>query len=92
MNYNYRYGTSLNLEEVELEKRNFEILNIVRNNFLNNKMNGLIRGNSYNYLNSSSPYTTPYDERVKDFQENKKKWLSPRGFICYVNKNNGSHV
>ena len=92
LNYNYRYGTSLNLEEVELEKRNFEILNIVRNNFLNNKMNGLIRGNSYNYLNSSSPYTTPYDERVKDFQENKKKWLSPRGFICYVNKNNGSHV
>ena len=89
-NYNYRYGTSLNLEERDLDKRNIEILNIIRNNFLNNKMNGLVKiNNKSNYLNVSSPYTTPYEERIKDMQENKKKWLSPKGFISSVNKNSG---
>ena len=93
MKYNYRYGTSLNLDEKDSDKRNIEILNIVRNNFLNNKMNGLIKVNaSSNYINSSSPYSTPYEERIKDYHENKKKWLSPKGFISSVNKNNGWHV
>ena len=92
-NYNYRYGTSINLEETNLKKRNMEILNIVRNNFLNNKINGLIKiNNNFNYLNISSPYKTPYEERIKEEQENKKKWLSPRGFISCVNRNNGMHV
>ena len=93
-NYNYRYGTSLNLEERDLDKRNIEILNIVRNNYLNNKMKGLIRGsNSYNnYLSISSPYSTPYDERIKDNHENKKKWLNSRGFISTVNKYSGVHI
>ena len=92
-NYNYRYGTSLNLDEKDLEKRNIEIINIVRNNFLNNKMNGLVKGiNNSNYLNVSSPYTTPYDERIKDMHENKKKWLSPRGFISSVNKYSGVQI
>ena len=92
MNYNYRYGAYLNLDEKDLEKRNIEILNMVRNNFLNNKMNGLIKGSNYNYLNISSPYSTPYDERIKDMHENKKKWLSPRGFISSVNKYSGVHI
>ena len=93
MNFNYRYGTSLNLDEKNLKKRNIEILNIVRNNFLNNKMNGLMRGNnSYNYLSISSPYSTPYDERIKDMHENRKKWLSPKGFISSVNKYSGVHI
>ena len=92
MNYNYRYGAFLNLDEKDLEKRNIEVLNMVRNNFLNNKMNGLIKGSSYNYLNISSPYSTPYDERIKDMHENKKKWLSPRGFISSVNKYSGVHI
>ena len=92
-NYNYRYGTSINLEETDLKKRNIEILNIVRNNFLNNKINGLMKvNNSVNYLNISSPYKTPYEEKIKEEQENKKKWLSPRGFISCVNRNNGMHV
>ena len=90
---NYRYGSPINLDEKDLEKRNIEILNVIRNNFLNNKMNGLIKGNNnYNYLSNSSPYTTPYDERIKDMHENKKKWLNPRGFISSVNKYSGVHI
>ncbi len=92
INYNYRYGTPLNLDEKDLDKRNIEILNIIRNNFLNNKMNGLIKGNNYSYLSTSSPYSTPYDERIKDMHENKKKWLSPKGFISSVNKYSGVHI
>jgi len=92
-NHNYRYGASLNLEEQDLEKRNIEILNIVRNNFLNNRMNEIMKGNNNsNYLNISTPYTTPYDERIKEVHENKKKWLSPKGFISSVNKYSGIHI
>jgi hypothetical protein len=92
-NHNYRYGASLNLEEQDLEKRNIEILNIVRNNFLNNRMNEIMKGNNNsNYLNISTPYTTPYDERIKEIHENKKKWLSPKGFISSVNKYSGIHI
>ena len=91
--YNYRYGTSLNLEEKDPDKRNIEILNIIRNNYLNNKMNCLIKGNnSSNFLRISSPYSTPYDERIKDNIENKKKWLSPKGFISSVNKYSGIYI
>ena len=94
MNYNYRYGTTLNYEEQDLDKRNIEILNVIRNNFLNNKMNGLTKGNknNYNYLSTSSPYSTPYEERIKDMHENKKKWLNPRGFISSVNKYSGGYI
>ena len=92
-NHNYRYGASLNLEEQDLEKRNIEILNIVRNNFLNNRMNEIMKGNNNsNYLNISTPYTTPYDERIKEEHENRKKWLSPKGFISSVNKYSGIHI
>ena len=93
MNYNYRYGSPLSFDEKDLEKRNFEILNVIRNNFLNNQMNGLIKGNNnYNYLSNSSPYSTPYEEKIKDIHENKKKWLNPRGFISSINKYSGIHI
>ena len=45
--------------------------------------------NSSNYLNSSSPYVTPYEERIKEKHENRKKWLNPKGFISSVNKYSG---
>ena len=92
-NYNYRYGTALNYDEPDLDKRNIEILNVIRNNFLNNKMNSLMKGNnSCGYLSISSPYSTPYDESIKDKRENKKKWLNPQGFISSVNKYSGVHL
>ena len=92
-NYNYRYGTALNYDEPDLDKRNIEILSVIRNNFLNNKMNSLMKGNnSCGYLSISSPYSTPYDESIKDKRENKKKWLNPQGFISSVNKYSGVHL
>jgi hypothetical protein len=87
-NYNYRYDTYL--EENNLKKRNkIEVLNMISNNFQNKKINRLIRSsnNSSIYLKIQSPYSTPYDERVKDNIENKKKWLYKNGFISSVNKN-----
>ena len=87
-NYNYRYDTYL--EENDLKKRNkIEVLNMISNNFQNSKINRLIRSsnNSSIYLKIQSPYSTPYDERVKDNIENKKKWLYKKGFISSVNKN-----
>ena len=93
-NYNYRYDTYL--EENNLKKRNkIEVLNMICNNFQNNKINRLIRSsnNSSIYLKIQSPYSTPYDERVKDNIENKKKWLNKKGFISSVNKNyNGLYI
>ena len=46
----------------------------------------------YGYLNSSSPYITPYDEVIKEKHENKKRWLNPRGFISSVNKYSGINI
>ena len=92
-NYNYRYGALLNMDEMDLDKRNIEVLNVIRNNFLNNKLNGITNtNNSSNYLNSSSPYVTPYEERIKEKHENRKKWLNPKGFISSVNKYSGIHI
>lgn len=86
-NYNYRYDTYL--EENDLKKRNkIEVLNMISNNFQNNKISRLIRSNNSSiYLKIQSPYSTPYDEQVKDNIENKKKWLYQKGFISSVNKN-----
>jgi hypothetical protein len=87
-NYNYRYDTYL--EENDLKKRNkIEVLNMISNNFQNSRINRLIRSsnNSSLYLKIQSPYSTPFDEQVKDNIENKKKWLYKNGFISSVNKN-----
>ena len=87
-NYNYRYDTYL--EENDLKKRNkIEVLNMISNNFQNSRINRLIRSsnNSSLYLKIQSPYSTPFDEQVKDNIENKKKWLYKKGFISSVNKN-----
>ena len=56
-------------------------------------MKSLDKGkNTYIFLNNSTPYITPYDERIKDNHENKKKWLNSRGFISTVNKYSGVHI
>jgi hypothetical protein len=45
----------------------------------------------YGYLNSSSPYSSPYDEIQKEKSENRKKWINPKGFISSENKYSGIH-
>ena len=45
----------------------------------------------YGYLNTSSPYSSPYDEIQKEKSENRKKWINPKGFISSENKYSGIH-
>ena len=86
-------GIYSNLEAENPEEKNKEVIAKIRNNYINNQMNRMNNINifRYGYLNSSSPYSTPYDEIIKDKHENRKKWLNPKGFITSVNKYSGIH-
>ena len=86
-------GIYSNLEAENPEEKNKEVIAKIRNNYINNQMKRMDNINifRYGYLNSSSPYSTPYDEILKDKHENRKKWLNPKGFITSVNKYSGIH-
>ena len=86
-------GIYSNLEAENPEEKNKEVIAKIRNNYINNQMKKMNNINiyRYGYLNSSSPYSTPYDEILKDKHENRKKWLNPKGFITSVNKYSGIH-
>ena len=86
-------GIYSNLEAENPEEKNKEVIAKIRNNYINNQMKRMNNINifRYGYLNSSSPYSTPYDEIIKDKHENRKKWLNPKGFITSVNKYSGIH-
>ena len=86
-------GIYSNLEALNPEDKNKEVIAKIRNNFINNQMYKLNNINiyKYGYLNSASPYSSPYDEIQKEKRENKKKWLNPKGFITSVNKYSGIH-
>ena len=86
-------GIYSNLEAENPEEKNKEVIAKIRNNYINNQMKRMNNINifRYGYLNSSSPYSTPYDEILKDKHENRKKWLNPKGFITSVNKYSGIH-
>ena len=89
-NYNYRYGVFLNFEENNIEKRNMEVINMLRNNFIDNKK--MHKKSEYNFISISNPYISPYEEYQKAKNENKKKWLSPEGFITSVDKYSGIQI
>ena len=84
-------GIYSGLEATNPQDKNIEVIAKIRNNYINNQMNKLNNINiyRYGYLNSSSPYSSPYDEVIKEKHENKKKWLNPKGFISSVNKYSG---
>ena len=86
-------GIYSNLEATIPEEKNIEVIAKIRDNFINNQMYKMNNINiyRYGYLNSASPYITPYDEVIKEKHENKKRWLNPRGFISSVNKYSGIH-
>lgn len=86
-------GIYSNLEAENPEEKNKEVIAKIRNNYINNQMKRMNNINifRYGYLNSSSPYSTPYDEILKDKHENRKKWLNQKGFITSVNKYSGIH-
>ena len=90
-NINNWMGIYKNLEGKNPQAKNKEVIAKIRNNYINNQMNKMNNINiyRYGYLNSSSPYSTPYEEKLKEKHENRKKWLSPKGFISSVNKYSG---
>ena len=91
-NYNYRYGLFLNYDEKDLEKRNMEIINIVKNKFLKNKSKIMQNNYDYKFLSISDPYVDVHEESKKIKLENRKKWLSPEGFITSVDKYSGIQI
>ena len=86
-------GIYSNLDATNPEEKNIKVIAKIRDNFINNQMHKMNNINiyRYGYLNSASPYITPYDEVIKEKHENKKRWLNPRGFISSVNKYSGIH-
>ena len=92
-NKNHYIGIYSNLEANNPEEKNKEVIAKIRNNYINTQMKKMNNINifRYGYLNSASPYSTPYDEVIKDKHENRKKWLNPKGFISSVNKYSGIH-
>ena len=86
-------GIYKGLEGENPEAKNKEVIAKIRNNYINNQMNKINNINiyRYGYLNSASPYSTPYEEVIKEKHENRKKWLNPKGFISSVNKYSGIH-
>ena len=86
-------GIYSNLDATNPEEKNIKVIAKIRDNFINNQMYKMNNINiyRYGYLNSASPYITPYDEVIKEKHENKKRWLNPRGFISSVNKYSGIH-
>ena len=86
---NIRYGIDYNLDEINLTKRNDNILKLIRNNFLVRQQLKREKNNSQIYVNVSGPYLSSFDkERIKE-KENKKKWINPKGFISCVGKYSG---
>ena len=87
-------GLYSNLEGTNPEQKNIEVIAKIRNNYINNQITKMNNINiyRYGYLNSSSPYSTPYEEILKEKHENRKRWLNPRGFISSVNKYSGVNL
>ena len=87
-------GIYSNVEATNPEEKNIKVIAKIRDNFINNQMYKMNNMNMYRYgyLNSASPYITPYDEVIKEKHENKKRWLNPRGFISSVNKYSGINL
>ena len=86
-------GIYKGLEGENPEAKNKEVIAKIRNNYINSQMHKINNINiyRYGYLNSASPYSTPYEEVIKEKHENRKKWLNPKGFISSVNKYSGIH-
>ena len=86
---NLRYGIDYNLEENDLNKMNSNILKLLRQNYLRRKQLKKEKNSSPIYVNVSGPYLSQIDKERLEEKENKKKWISPEGFISCVGKYSG---
>ena len=86
---NLRYGIDYNLDEVNLTKRNSNMLKLIRKNYLMRKELKKEKNNSQIFVNISGPYLSVFDKERLEEKENKKKWINPSGFISCVGKYSG---
>ena len=86
-----KYGVDYGLEEGDsLKKRNTKILKIIRNNYLQKeKLKKLKKNNSQSSITGIGPYLSLIDKERLAQKEDKKKWISPEGFISCVGKYSG---
>ena len=89
-----KYGVDYGLEEDDnLKKRNTKILKLIRINFLKKEKLGKFRKNqSQSNITAIGPYLSQLDKDRMALRENKKKWLSPEGFISCVGKYSGIQI
>ena len=86
-----KYGIDYGLEdETDLKKRNSKLLKLVRINFLKKEqLKKVRRNNSQSNITGVGPYLSLIDKERLEEKENRKKWMSPEGFISCVGKYSG---
>ena len=89
-----KYGIDYGLEEDKnLTKRNNKILKLLRMNFLKKEqLKKLRRNNSQSNITCVGPYLSLMDKERLEEKENRKKWISPEGFISCVGKYSGIQI
>ena len=88
-----RYGVDYTCEETNLAKRNSKILKLIRSNYLEKeKLKRMKRNYSQTNITGTGPYLSIIDKERLEMKENKKKWLSPEGFISCVGKYSGIQI
>lgn len=89
-----KYGIDYGLEdETDLKKRNSKLLKLVRINFLKKEqLKKVRRNNSQSNITGVGPYLSSIDKERLEEKENRKKWMSPEGFISCVGKYSGIQI
>ena len=89
-----KYGIDYGLEdETDLKKRNSKLLKLVRINFLKKEqLKKVRRNNSQSNITGAGPYLSSIDKERLEEKENRKKWMSPEGFISCVGKYSGIQI
>ena len=88
-----RYGVDYTCDETNLVRRNSKILKLVRNNYLEKeKLRKLKKVNSQSNITGIGPYLSEIDKQRLEMKENRKKWMSPEGFISCVGKYSGIQI
>ena len=89
-----KYGIDYGLEdETDLKKRNSKLLKLVRINFLKKEqLKKVRRNNSQSNITGVGPYLSSIDKERLEEKENRKKWMSPEGFISCVGRYSGIQI
>ena len=88
-----RYGVDYTSDEPNLAKRNIKILQLIRSNYLEKeKIKRMKKNYSQSNITGTGPYLSQIDKERIEMKENRKKWISPEGFISCVGKYSGIQI